>query len=311
MDRRAFIGQSMKFGAGTALAGFLSGCIGSTQDMDSNPDSNEDALQKASSPDFPSNRAEIEKFCSQFTPGHIAQFGYVVPGIDSPDLDAAIAFWGRTRGIGPFCVLRPPPSGRAFKKAQSFATTQNGGQTQFAPDTNPNIELGLAQVADNAQVEVILQRDLDPTTAYRKVYPTASQGGFHHACIVSNDIAADLRKLVQIGVKNGLQFDTVFADIIGKVLYFDARKLTQLGCHFEITQDTKILPTIAPIYSAIYHLGRKLGPFGKGMSNPPLWLRAYIDFEKLSQTNILFEAESLAKLGATALLLATKTGWVP
>jgi hypothetical protein len=303
MDRRGFLGQTLKLGAGAAMAGLLSGCLGSNDGS-----SSEAALGGAMG--FPPDRAEIERFCARFTPGHITQFGYVVPGLASADLDRSIAHWGREHGVGPFCLLRPAPSGRAFQRGQRFAITTGGAQSQLAEDTNPNIELALAQVEDHAQVELILQRDLDPSTVYRAVYPTADAGGFHHACIVSKDLGADLRTLFEIGVKNGFQLDTLVTGHLGKILYFDTRQLAELGCHFEITQDTHLLPAISAIYRAIHHLGNTLGPFGAGMSDS-LWSRLVVDRQRLTRTNVLFEARTFAEFATRALALATKTGWIP
>jgi hypothetical protein len=308
MDRRAFLGQTLKLGAGAAVAGLLSGCIGSLED---DTGSDQAALDRDTGPGFPPDRAEIERFCGRFSPGHITQFGYVVPGLRSSELDRSIARWGREQGVGPFCVLRPAPSGKAFHRGQRFAITPHGEQTRYAEDTNPDIELALGQVEDHAQVELILQRDLDPSTVYRKVYPAADQGGFHHACIVSKDLTTDLRTLFELGVQHGFQFDTLITGAIGKVLYFDARGLSGLGCHFEITQDTVLLPAISAVYRAIHHLGSTLGPFGAGMRDALPWSRLGIDRERLARTNILFEARTFAELATKALLIATKSGWIP
>jgi hypothetical protein len=303
MDRRAFLARSMKLASGAAVAGLLPGCLDS---LDDEVGSGQAALGAATG--FPPDRAAIERFCRRFTPRHITQFGYVVPGVDTADLDRSIVDWGRDHGVGPFCVLRPARSARAFHRGQRFAITPSGAQTRFSEDTNPNIELALAQVEDHAQIELILQRDLDASTVYRAVYPTADQGGLHHACIVSKDLATDLRTLRDLGIEDGLQLDTLFTGAIGKVLYFDARRLGALGCHFEITQDTRLLPAIGSLYSAIHHLGNTVGPFGAGIRGASPW--APIDRDRLART-ILFEASSFAELATRALLIATKTGWIP
>jgi hypothetical protein len=301
MDRRLFL---TRLGTGAAAAAILPGCL-SLDDSSSR----EDALDSVA-PGFPADRDDIEWFCSQFSPRTITQFGYVVPGTEPTDLDRSIAGWGRDHGVGPFCLLRPAPRARAFQRSQHFAITPAGRQADFSDATNPDVELALAQVEDHAQVELILQRDLDLSTVYRAVYPGVDQGGFHHACIVSTDLALDLRALRAMGIAEGLQLDTLFTGAIGKVLYLDTRELAQLGCHFEITQDTALLPAIGALYAAIHHMGTTLGPFGDrmGSTSPAALL---VDRERLARTNILFEAGTFTELATRALLLATKTGWRP
>lgn len=301
MDRRQFL---QHLGAGTAAAGLWSGCL-----LD-DTSSREGALVDATAPGFPADRDRIEWFCSQLSPRSITQFGYLVPGTASADLDRSIAAWGRDHGVGPFCVLRPAPRARAFQRSQHFAITPGGRQVELADVTNPDVELALAQVEDHAQIELILQRDLDPSTVYRAVYPGADQGGFHHACVVSTDLALDLGALRGLGIARGLQLDTLFTGAIGKVLYFDTRGLAQLGCHLEITQDTALLPAIGSLYAAIHHLGTTLGPFGERLaSGSPLSL--LVDRQRLGRTNVLFEARTFTELATRALVLATKAGWLP
>jgi hypothetical protein len=294
LDRRGFLG----LGAGAAAA-LLPGCLS----VDA---TSLDGALTDSAPGFPADRDRIEWFCSRLSARQITQFGYLVPGTASGDLDRSIADWGREHGVGPFCLLRPRPSAHAFHRAQHFTIATGGQPIGFADATNPDVELALAQVEDHAQVELILQRDLDPSTVYRAVYPGAGDGGFHHACVVSSDVTGDLRTLRGLGIANGLQLDTLFTGAIGKVLYLDGRHLPQLGCHVEITQDVALAPIIRSLYAAIHHLGRTVGPFGEGLPAGLL-----VDRERLARTNVLVEARSFVELASRTFALAAKTGWLP
>jgi hypothetical protein len=303
LDRREFLGHAWRLGAGAAAAGLLAGCLDAPDDA-----TEREALVSRDAPGWPTDREAIEWFCSRFTSRTITQFGYLVAGVAAADLDRAMLAWGRDHGVGPFCLVRPAPWARAFHRPRRFAITPGGQTTVIGDVASPNVELALAQVEDNAQVELILQRDLEPSTVYRAVYPGADHGGFHHACIVSNDVTADLRTLHELSARSGVQLDTLITGGAGRVLYADLRSVPQLGHHFEITQETQLAPAISVLYRAIHHLGRTVGPFGAGASAA---LAGLVDRERLARTNVLVEASNAAELSVKVVALAIATGWIP
>lgn len=130
-----------------------------------------------------------------------------------PDIDAAMASWTHTMGIGPFFVFRD----------LDIDTVKHRG----AP-TRVTFHIALAQ-AGGVQIE-LAQQVSDAPYAYNEVYPNGSEGGLHHLAIYVSDYHAALTHFSDQGIEasvTGMFGDMHFA-------YVDTR--AQLGCMIEIIE---------------------------------------------------------------------------
>jgi len=92
-----------------------------------------------------------------------------------PDIQAAIATWTRTAGVGPFFV---------FDKVTYDEPRYRGKPTEFC-----DITAAIAQAGD-VQIELVCQNDERPSM-FREVVP-AGRTGFHHMALYCKDYEAEM-----------------------------------------------------------------------------------------------------------------------
>lgn len=140
-----------------------------------------------------------------------------------PDLEAAIDRWVDQMGIGPFFVM-------VQNRLQEV--TYRGEPAELS------MRVALAQ-AGPVQIELIEQTS-DGPSAYRDSVP-AGEMGFHHLCVWTHDIDADIAYFDSLGYpaatlgRSGARFG-----------YFDTRPL--LGCMLEVVE---FQPRIEATFKAI------------------------------------------------------------
>jgi len=101
-----------------------------------------------------------------------------------PDLEAAVARWVQSTGVGPF-----------FKfDSVTFENPCYRGQ----PSDCPDICAAMAQAGD-MQVELVCQRDARPSL-WRDLVP-AGASGLHHLALYSSDYDADLAAYTRHGAQ--------------------------------------------------------------------------------------------------------------
>ena len=140
------------------------------------------------------------------------------------DLDLAMENWTRTLGIGPFLELPPMAPEKYIYRNE---------------DVRPHIRIGLAQ-AGEVQIELIHILK-DGPSIYRDVF-AFGETGYHHACIFTDDIDADIAHHKALGLDVplvGQHGDVRFA-------FVDTRPV--LGSMLEIITDS---PLIQAIYGAV------------------------------------------------------------
>lgn len=147
----------------------------------------------------------------------IIQHAWVVP-----DLDAAIHYWHRSLGVGPFLVNRnlqiSDPLHRGVPRDVRFSTA-------------------VAQ-SGSIQIELVEQHD-DGPSAFRDTVP-AGISRFHHVAIVAEDFDAALREHADVAVAAEGRFGDV------RFVYLDTS--ATLGAMLEILEDR---PVIQAFFGAI------------------------------------------------------------
>lgn len=139
------------------------------------------------------------------------------------DIDRAMEQW-LANGVGPFYVIRTP----------SVEAFHYRGQP-----TDLHFSVAMAQ-AGQSQIELIAQHD-DRPSHYRDSFGPG-EGGFHHMCRFTDDIAADVAAYVAQGIAvaaQGRSGDMGFA-------YVDTRQ--QLGFMTEIIEDR---PSIRQLFDMV------------------------------------------------------------
>jgi hypothetical protein len=140
------------------------------------------------------------------------------------DLDLAVGNWTRTLGVGPFLELPTMSVDKYLYRDQ---------------DIRPRIRVGLAQ-AGEVQIELIQVLTDDPSI-YRDVF-AFGETGYHHVCIFTDDIDADVAHHEALG----LDVPLVGQHGDQRFVFVDTRPA--LGCMLEIMTDS---PLIQAIYGAV------------------------------------------------------------
>jgi hypothetical protein len=104
-----------------------------------------------------------------------------------PDIDAAMAQWARTAGVGPFFYFGKVP----------FVDPIYRGK----PGADIDFTAAIAQAGD-VQIELVCQKDNTPSI-WRDVVP-AGQSGFHHAALYCQDYDATLAAYAAEGAELAL-----------------------------------------------------------------------------------------------------------
>jgi hypothetical protein len=137
------------------------------------------------------------------------------------DLDAAMKRWTDTLGVGPFLEL-PPIAPDVY--------------TYRGADARPHMRVALAQAGD-LQIE-FMEILTDRPSIYRDMFRFGEEG-FHHVCIITDDIDADLSHHRSLG----LDIPVMGSNGEMRFAFVDTRP--NLGHMLEIV-------TNSPIVSAIY-----------------------------------------------------------
>ncbi len=127
--------------------------------------------------------------------GAIRQLGYVVP-----DIEAAMDYWSRTLGVGPWYYNPQVPIKNYRYKGESY---------------QPHNSVALAN-AGYIQVELIQTRN-DVPSMYRDFQQT-SKSGLQHVAYWTEDYDRDLNNLVGLGWKPIMQGEVGER---GRFIYFD------------------------------------------------------------------------------------------
>ncbi|CAN7596816.1 VOC family protein [Phenylobacterium sp. LjRoot219] len=101
-----------------------------------------------------------------------------------PDLQAAMAAWTASAGVGPFFFFESVP----------FEAPVHRGR----PAQEVNITAAMAQAGD-VQIELVCQHD-DRPSVFRDMFP-AGQAGFHHAALYCDDYDASLAAYTAAGAE--------------------------------------------------------------------------------------------------------------
>ena len=99
-----------------------------------------------------------------------------------PDLDAAMAGWTQTTGIGPFFY---------FERVTFENAIYRGKPSEF-----PNVSAAIAQ-AGPLQIELVCQND-DRPSIFREVVP-AGKTGFHHVALYCTDYDRHVKTYAKAG----------------------------------------------------------------------------------------------------------------
>ena len=127
------------------------------------------------------------------------------------DLHAAIRDWAAL-GLGPFYVVENAQMPCTYRSQPSV------------------LNISVAQVQAGAiNIELIQQHDAEPSV-YRDVYAPGEEG-FHHVCMVVDDLAKERRRYQDLGC------DAAMEGELGSLRfsYMDARRLT--GGMIELVED--------------------------------------------------------------------------
>lgn len=130
-----------------------------------------------------------------------------------PDIDAAMANWTKTMGIGPFFEFRN----------LTIDTVKHRGTP-----TTTTFHIAVAQ-AGGVQIE-LAQQVSDAPYAYNEVFPNGSEGGLHHVAIYVADYDLAMKYLTDQGFEPSVEglFGTM------RFAYVDTR--SALGCMVEIIE---------------------------------------------------------------------------
>lgn len=101
-----------------------------------------------------------------------------------PDLQAAMAAWTQSTGVGPFFFFESVP----------FEAPVYRGR----PAQDVHITAAMAQAGD-VQIELVRQHD-DRPSVFRDMF-AAGQGGFHHAALYCADYDASLAAYTEAGAE--------------------------------------------------------------------------------------------------------------
>jgi Glyoxalase/Bleomycin resistance protein/Dioxygenase superfamily len=137
------------------------------------------------------------------------------------DIDAAMANWTQTMGIGPFFVFRD----------LTIDTVRHRGTP-----VSTRFHIAMAQ-AGEVQIE-LAQQVSDGPYAYNEVYPKGSDGGLHHVAIYVADYPAALRHFTDRGFE--LSVEGLFGEM--HFAYVDTR--ATLGCMVEIIEHNTVQDAI-------------------------------------------------------------------
>jgi hypothetical protein len=148
----------------------------------------------------------------------IVQNGYVVR-----DLDAAVAGWARTTGLGPFLVT--PPT--------EFEARYHGRATTL------RARAALAQAGD-LQIELIQPLGGGPSI-YTDGFPHGGEG-LHHVCMIVEELGSELARYESRGIP--VVLSAAYFGI--RLAYLDAR--AALGSYLELVEDG---PQIRGFYAAV------------------------------------------------------------
>jgi catechol 2,3-dioxygenase-like lactoylglutathione lyase family enzyme len=130
-----------------------------------------------------------------------------------PDIDAAMAGWIKTMGIGPFFVFRDLAIDTVKHRGTPVSTT---------------FHIAVAQ-AGGVQIE-LAQQVSDGPYAYNEVFPNGSEGGLHHVAIYVADYDAAMKHFTDQGFEPSVE--GVFGTM--RFAYVDTR--SSLGCMVEIIE---------------------------------------------------------------------------
>jgi hypothetical protein len=138
-----------------------------------------------------------------------------------PDIQAAMAAWTRTVGVGPFFF---------FERVTFENGLYRGKPAQF-----PSVTAAIAQ-AGPLQIELVCQNDSRPSI-FREVVP-AGQTGFHHAAIYCSDYDSDLRSYKDAG------HDVAFSGLMmgSRTCWVDTRQ--SLGFLVELIEANPIAASV-------------------------------------------------------------------
>jgi Glyoxalase/Bleomycin resistance protein/Dioxygenase superfamily len=130
-----------------------------------------------------------------------------------PDIDAAMANWTKTMGVGPFFVFRDLKIDTVKHRGTPVSTT---------------FHIAVAQ-AGGVQIE-FAQQVSDGPYAYNEVFPNGSAGGVHHVAIYVADYDLAMKHYTDQG------FDPSVEGLFGtmRFAYVDTR--ATLGCMVEIIE---------------------------------------------------------------------------
>lgn len=162
--------------------------------------------------------------------GPIRQVGHVVL-----DAAAAMNFWTRTMGIGPFYVVSE--------------MTMNNFEYRGRPSTSPVVTLCFAQSGD-VQIELIQQHNNAPS-AYREFLSAGRSGVQHLSSWFDDSIAYDAAR--QRALDQGL---TLIHEAVGGAARF---------CYFETgTPDAPLLELSEALLPGVAELPRLVADASKG-----------------------------------------------
>jgi catechol 2,3-dioxygenase-like lactoylglutathione lyase family enzyme len=130
-----------------------------------------------------------------------------------PDIDAAMASWIKTMGIGPFFEFRD----------LTIDTVKHRGTP-----TSTTFHIAVAQ-AGGVQIE-LAQQVSEGAYAYNEVFPNGSEGGLHHIAIYVADYDAAMKHFTDQGFEPSVE--GVFGTM--RFAYVDTR--SSLGCMVEIIE---------------------------------------------------------------------------
>jgi catechol 2,3-dioxygenase-like lactoylglutathione lyase family enzyme len=130
-----------------------------------------------------------------------------------PDIDAAMASWTKTMGVGPFFLFRDLTIDTIKHRGTPVSTT---------------IHIAVAQ-AGGVQIE-LAQQVSDMPYAYNEVFPNGSEGGLHHIAIYVADYDAAMKHFTDQGFIPSVEglFGTM------RFAYVDTR--SAIGCMVEIIE---------------------------------------------------------------------------
>lgn len=141
-----------------------------------------------------------------FTKHAVKQLGYVVD-----DLDAAIAYFSRTYGIGPFVDMGVNPAQSTLVRGESVDLKTRTADAQLG-----NLQIELIEVVDHS---------------VPNPYDELGRTGLHHICIWVDDLDVAVEELQGQGYE--IAMDMVSGSG-ARVVYFDTREV--FGHYLEVNE---------------------------------------------------------------------------